>query len=524
MAIISRLKATLSLDDKQFKKGLKGAEKQTANFGKVIGRIGGAIAAAFSVKQIAEWGFELSKINVTAKNVNSTFETLGISFQDLKDATGAAIADVKLKQMAIQARNLGVNVNQLATYFEFATIRAAETGESIDYLVNSIVIGVGRQSRLVLDNLGIGLAELNAEIEKTGSFADAANNIIIRSLDESVISVKDAVAGVDKLTSSWENYKEFVASSGIGDFFNQLAKDTADVLDVWSGAGLSGVSLIGKTMEELIVIQASLMEQREASIRAYGEEFYFANQILKVQRQMAKLSTPGKPETPGRVTPGSVSLMTKKTPGVFGAGLQDELPGLTVALDKYINTLTEVGIKTNDLNIASVELGDNMPVPSAEDIKEWELFTGVILDLSQAIQHSLAMAITVMADSIGQLIGGDTMGALDTFISGIAGLMKQFGALLIAWGVAQLAIKASAGNPYVAIAAGAALVAIGGLMASTGSKVTGSSYYGGSGSYGGGTYNGGGSYDNNREVVMIARGDDLVGVINRNIYKNGING
>jgi len=142
-----------------------------------------------------------------------------------------------------------------------------------------------------------------------------------------------------------------------------------------------------------------------------------------------------------------------------------------------------------------------------------------------AISDSLAQAITLMADSLGQLVGGNTEMALSTFINGIAGLMKQFGSLLIAWGVAQLALKVGAANPYVAIAAGAALVAIGGLMSAKGSQVTGSSYSGGGG-YGSYTSNYGQGpigLDSNREIVMVARGDDLVGVINRNNFRNGVN-
>jgi hypothetical protein len=228
MALLSKIRAVLTLNNDDFKRGLKDSEKQTQSFGKAIGKIGGAIAGAFAVREVIMFGAEMVKLNTTARNVDATFEKLGISFESLQTATDFGIAEVRLKQMAIQARNLGVNVNQLATYFKFATIRAAETGESIDYLVNSLVIGVGRQSRLVLDNLGIGLRELNEEIEKTGDFAEAANNIIVRSLEESTIKVEDAVDAVTQLQVVWEDLQKAVAESK---FTEDTAEATSDI--VW---------------------------------------------------------------------------------------------------------------------------------------------------------------------------------------------------------------------------------------------------------------------------------------------------
>ena len=60
-------------------------------------------------------------------------------------------------------------------------------------------------------------------------------------------------------------------------------------------------------------------------------------------------------------------------------------------------------------------------------------------------------------------------------------------------------------------------------MKKTGS---GGGYSGGSGygSFAGGSYSGGGSYSTDREIILRARGDDLVGVINRNNFRTGENG
>ena len=82
-------------------------------------------------------------------------------------------------KQAVRASNFKVPLNQLATFFEFATKRAAQTGESVDYLVNSIIDGIGRKSTLVMDNLGISATELQAEIKKVGDFGQAAEETLL---------------------------------------------------------------------------------------------------------------------------------------------------------------------------------------------------------------------------------------------------------------------------------------------------------------------------------------------------------
>src|SRR5690606_1833528 len=79
---------------------------------------------------------------------------------------------------AVQFSNFGLPVEKLADGLAFARIRAAETGQSVDYLVNSITVGIGRQSPLILDNLGINARRVREEFAKTGNFAEAAFKII----------------------------------------------------------------------------------------------------------------------------------------------------------------------------------------------------------------------------------------------------------------------------------------------------------------------------------------------------------
>ena len=139
-------------------------------------RIGGAIAAAFAVQKITQFATESVKLAAEAEGVVAAFQKLNkpTLLKDLRKAVQGTISDVELMKQAVRASNFKVPLNQLATFFEFATKRAAQTGESVDYLVNSIIDGIGRKSTLVMDNLGISATELQAEIKKVGDFGEAA--------------------------------------------------------------------------------------------------------------------------------------------------------------------------------------------------------------------------------------------------------------------------------------------------------------------------------------------------------------
>ncbi|GAG40471.1 unnamed protein product, partial [marine sediment metagenome] len=91
-----------------------------------------------------------------------------------------------------------------------ATSRAIQTGESVDYLVNSIIDGIGRKSTLVMDNLGISATELQEEIKLTGDFGKAAANIIEREMGKVGEVMDTTTIKIARLNTAFENTKEKV--------------------------------------------------------------------------------------------------------------------------------------------------------------------------------------------------------------------------------------------------------------------------------------------------------------------------
>lgn len=217
MSIIGSIFVRLGLKSDEFSKGIKQSEGQLSSFKGVVGKIGGAIAGAFAVNKIVQFTKEAYKLAGQAQGVYNAFSRLNRPglLNDLKEATRGTTDELKLMQTAVQANNFKIPLDQLATYLKFATNRAIETGESVDYLVQSIILGIGRKSPLILDNLGISASELREELAKTGDMGKAVGNIINKSMSEAGDAIETSAVKTQKLGAAWKNFMTSVGDTSI---------------------------------------------------------------------------------------------------------------------------------------------------------------------------------------------------------------------------------------------------------------------------------------------------------------------
>lgn len=186
---LSDLNVRLGLDKRDFTRGIEQTKTQLNKFNKSIlsiSRTFTGLGAGFAIGGIASMLMESTKLAAQITGVRTAFEKLNKPglLDTLRKATRNTVTDLELMKSAVKANNFQVPLSKLGQFFEFATKRSIETGESVDFLVESIVNGIGRKSSLVLDNLGISATELQREIKKTGDFGEAAGNIIQRSLEK----------------------------------------------------------------------------------------------------------------------------------------------------------------------------------------------------------------------------------------------------------------------------------------------------------------------------------------------------
>ena len=172
---------------------------------------------------------------------------------------------------------------------------------------------------------------------------------------------------------------------------------------------------------------------------------------------------------------------------------------------------------------------------------DWQLSVGIkpqegaIVDFTNEVEDGLVSMATRTAEVMGNLIGtlasgGDAWGDFkNAALSSLGDMAIAVGKIAIKTGVGMLGIQAalSMDNPYVAIAAGAALVALGAAVKSSLSAVASGDYSAGGGGYAGNYSSGysGNGYET-REVqvnvtgTLVANGDQLVTVINNTNKKN----
>lgn len=142
--------------------------------------IGGEI-----INKVREFCDESMRLAQEAEGVRHAFLALGdeSTLEGLRQATHGTVNDLELMKSVVQANDFGIPIDQLGKYLEFAQLKAQQTGQNVDYLVNSIVTGLGRQSLQILDNLGLSAAELKDKMAEGKTMAEAVGEVIDTQLD-----------------------------------------------------------------------------------------------------------------------------------------------------------------------------------------------------------------------------------------------------------------------------------------------------------------------------------------------------
>ena len=230
-------KVILGLDPSEFRRGIQQVDSKLKETSKMFGNLGQAIGAAFAVSQIQAFASEAIKMGSQLETVRKGFERFGdiSTLGELRKATRGLVTDLDLMKVAVQAGNFGIPIQQMGQLLEFAARRAAETGQSVDYLVESIVTGIGRKSPLILDNLGISAVALKEkfggaalEAQSIADVAKAVGEIASAELGKMGEATDTAADKMLRLATSWDNFK--------ARFGEAVAPAVTGVLDFISGA------------------------------------------------------------------------------------------------------------------------------------------------------------------------------------------------------------------------------------------------------------------------------------------------
>ena len=146
--------------------------------GNMMTKAAGAIASlGTEMFNSVQQGIELAK---QGEGIRVAFERLGNGqiLQGLREATHGTVTDIELMKAAVKFNDFKLPVEELGTMLAFAQQKAKDTGQSVDYMVDSIVTGLGRKSLMILDNLGLSATEVKDKMKETGDMTKAVGQII----------------------------------------------------------------------------------------------------------------------------------------------------------------------------------------------------------------------------------------------------------------------------------------------------------------------------------------------------------
>lgn len=188
-----------------------------------------------SIAELVNGGLEMAE---QADGVTKAFNDLNQEglLDNLRKATKGTVNDVQLMTAAVQANDFRIPLEDLGKYLEFAQLKAQQTGQSVDYMTNSIVTGLGRKSPLILDNLGISAAEISEKTKQTGDFMKAVAEIVDTQLAEAGETYISAADRAAQKTVELQN-----AQKALGDEILPL-KEQWD--DAYADMQLNTISLI----------------------------------------------------------------------------------------------------------------------------------------------------------------------------------------------------------------------------------------------------------------------------------------
>lgn len=282
---LARLIVTIGANTADFAKAMQQTSTGLKTFSSQITGFASTLGVAFGTREVVGFGLEVSKLAGEAEGVTGAFMRLPNALKvmdDLKQATGNTVSELNLMKAAVQASNFQIPIENLASLFKFATLRAQQTGQSVDYLVQSIILGIGRKSPLILDNLGISAVRLreklkgvSAEAATVGDVAKVVGDIASEELQNMAGFSDNAATKMQRLSASWDNLKvsmgKAVNSGGVlADVFDAL---TTIVDQFNKGAADKFLVLQSQLAQSIKAESAPAVEKLVGELLALRNEF-----------------------------------------------------------------------------------------------------------------------------------------------------------------------------------------------------------------------------------------------------------
>lgn len=206
-------------------------------------------AAGFAMGAIQEMGDlvkESIEVAKSAEGIRLAFERLNRPglMESLKQETHGVVSELELMKAAVKFNDFRLPVEELGTMLAFAQQKAKDTGQSVDYMVDSIVTGLGRKSLMILDNLGLSAAEIKEKMKETGDMTTAVGAIIREQMSKAGDYVETAADRASKANADLQD-----AMLRLGDTFQPLSDSASNM---WTNIKVGALDLLNNAIRPLI--------------------------------------------------------------------------------------------------------------------------------------------------------------------------------------------------------------------------------------------------------------------------------
>lgn len=217
---------------------------------------------ASEMGDMVKQGIELAK---QGEGIRIAFERLGRGdiLQGLREATHGTVTDLELMKAAVKFNDFKLPLDELGTMLAFAQQKAKDTGQSVDYMVDSIVTGLGRKSLMILDNLGLSAAQIKEKMAETGDMTKAVGAIIREEMAKAGDYVETAADRATQANVQLEN-----AMTRLGETFQPLSDSATSM---WTSIKIGALDLLNNAVKPLI---KALQEAGALGQKARGNAGY----------------------------------------------------------------------------------------------------------------------------------------------------------------------------------------------------------------------------------------------------------
>jgi hypothetical protein len=477
MGKIGDLWVRLGLKSDEYKRGIKDAQKETQGF---IGKLSNMKAGALAV-----WAAIGASVTGFAKQMISATNSVGDKWARFT-AQAKAGWDTFLQSLS------SMNWNDFIGRFKDATAAAKELQNALD-----AEFEISNSIRLQKASMAEELAQLEILArDQTKTYKERAE-----AAQKYLTMVEPLYKQELDLAKKLEDAQlgKWLSGSGISDS-EQVRKDLRNFLVAY-GKDQNLINSLGIMLDansrtltgstKLAKAQLNGNKEYIAQYRAasqfvadyqknngYGTSIYALANIYEKMRGDADT----KPLVDAMIAAGEAA-------GAFNAETRKMQSALNAARAQMSENVTMLDLPTNPTQLKSFvdeieafDLGSIMSEMGIEEgmadvendmkafLDSWAQDVQSVAQLNQMLSDSFVSAfgngMQAITDLMMGIEGADMKSVMAAFLAPFADTMKQMGSMIMSEGIAMTAFKKSFSNPAAAIAAGAALIAVGSAVSS----------------------------------------------------------